>query len=254
MIKFGEFLNVIDYLILRLRNHSILINSKHNKGLLATGIGVPQFQVFTNDINLEKDKILFVLDFLARFNNNNETPDGIYYTQTTEGYIVTVKKTKDAQIIQSIASNIKLFSEREQKELINTVQKASVDIAYFDNEIIHKSLKLLSQPFPMIVSNQDRYFEHSKAVISVIPIKPNIIPIISSKDAIRNEYESHYEAHPIDFDNKEELEAKIYNKLKPNYPKLSKTAVQTIGKAVRKEKGKHQQGRPKLRGARGVNN
>jgi hypothetical protein len=243
MIKFSEFLSVIDYLVLRLRNHSILINSKHSKGLLATGIGVPQFQVFTNDINLEKDKILFILDFLARFNNNNETPDGIYYAQTTEGYIVTVKKTKDAQIIQSIALNIRLFNENEQIEFINVVQKASIDIIYFDNEIIHTSLKV-SQPFPMIVSNQDRYFEYSKAAIDVIPIKPNTIPIIPSKDAIRNEYESHYKKDINNRDDKEELADSIFVKFKPLYPSLSKQTVKEIGMQIRKEL-KIKRGRPK---------
>ena len=252
MIKFSEFIAVFEYLIERLRSHSILINSKHNKGLLATGIGVPQFQVFEKDINLEKEKILFVLGFLARFNNNNETPDGIYYTQTAEGYVVTIKKTKDAQIIQSILSNIKLFSEHEQKEFINAVQKASIDISYFDNEIIHKSLQILP-PFPTIISNQDKYFECSnRGVIDSIPERQNNIPTIHSKDAIRNEYESHYTEHPVDYKNKEELESEIYNKLKSNYPTLSKTAIQKIGKEVRKERGMDKKGRPKFRGARGT--
>ena len=214
---------------------------------MATGIGVPQFQVFEKDINLEKEKILFVLGFLARFNNNNETPDGICYTQTAEGYIVTIKKTKDAQIIQSILSNIKLFSEHEQKEFINAVQKASIDISYFDNEIIHKSLQILP-PFPTIISNQDKYFECSnKEVIDSIPERQNNIPTIHSKDAIRNEYESHYEAHPIDFTNKEELVEEIFNKLKPQYPILSKQVVKDIGMEVRKKRN-IKQGRPKGRG------
>jgi hypothetical protein len=246
MIKFSEFLGVFEYLIERLRNHSILINSKHNKGLLTTGIGVPQFQVFEKDINLEKEKFLLVLNFLARFNNNNETPDGIYHTQTAEGYIVTVKKTKDAQIIQSILSNIKLFSEHEQKKFINAAQKASIDISYFDNEIIHKSLQILP-PFPTIMSNQE-YFECSnKEVIDSIPERQNNIPTIHSKDAIRNEYESHYEAHPIDFTNKEELVEEIFNKLKPQYPILSKQIVKDIGMEVRKKRN-IKQGRPKGRG------
>ena len=187
MIKFSEFLGVFEYLVERLRKHSILINSKHNKGLMATAIGVPQFQVFTKDINIEKDKLLLVLDYLARFNNNNDTSDGVYYTQTAEGYVVTLKKTKDAQIIQNILSNIKLFNEYEQIEFINTVEKASSDISYLDNAIIHKSLQA-SQVFPMIISNQERYFENSSiAVIDTMPEKSNA-PTILSKEAIRNEY------------------------------------------------------------------
>jgi hypothetical protein len=98
----------------------------------------------------------------------------------------------------------------------------------------------------------------SNAIYNVkSPVNKELVPIttetknyskIPSKDAIRNEYELHYTEHPVDYKNKEELEIEVYNKLKPNYPKLSKTIIQKIGKEVRKERNMNGKGRPQGRG------
>ncbi len=59
VVIFNVFISILQYIINRLRNHSILVKSEHNpKGMiLAKIIGTPQFKMFTRDIDVKVEEI-----------------------------------------------------------------------------------------------------------------------------------------------------------------------------------------------------
>lgn len=67
VITFDNIVLILEYILIRLRHHAIRVHSdiKPNGMLLASMVnsGVPQFKIFTNDIDLEAKEIECVLDF-----------------------------------------------------------------------------------------------------------------------------------------------------------------------------------------------
>ncbi|QED23020.1 hypothetical protein [Candidatus Deianiraea vastatrix] len=184
----------------------------------------------------------------------------MYFIKIGKELTIQAKTQRNCYLLQTINDNLRLFNESKDKKielskiLNNQNEMYKLLIEDIEKPVILNELLRENREFGMITNVSNAIYNAkspvNKELIS-ITTEPKNHSKIPSKVAIRNEYESHYTEHPVDYNNKEELEIEIYNKLKPNYPTLSKTIIQKIGKEVRKEKNMNKQGRPKYRGPRG---
>lgn len=160
---FNVFIPILQYIINRLRNHSILVKSEHNsKGMiLASMIGTPQFKIFTSDIDVKVEEIEYVLDFLTWFDNDKTSPNGmIHYVKVSDGCVVTVKTMGHAGSLQNMYDNILLLKNHEQTDFIDAISEAKLNPSILNNdtEIFAKVFEA-KQEFPMISNNKDGYHE-----------------------------------------------------------------------------------------------
>jgi hypothetical protein len=159
MIKFSELESVLDYIIMRMRNHSMFVKSESTQRL-GRLVGVPQFKIFQIELPFSQKNIHSILVYLANCSNLNESFEQISNHKASDGWIITLQSMKQSILLQNISENIKAFSVKERDLFMSSIVCKKFDSTFTQSEIFQKSIKK-NQNFPKIHNNETHYYELS---------------------------------------------------------------------------------------------
>ncbi len=164
-LRFEVFLDIIGYLVNRMRKDSRLITTRYNEGR-STFLRVPTFSVFLNNIDCTEEELDYTLGILALFVNNHDSQKGIYYVKIDQEYAINMKTTRNAVLLQTLNDNLRIIS-KDKNDLIPGLLKVINDkttarLIFQDNDIKTESkvdniINLLfkeNRTFPVINSSE----------------------------------------------------------------------------------------------------